>query len=88
MEKNFEKYGVAHYMAASILNVAAGISVLEQFLKDNHPEILNEGISKRFPEYEVMDLLDSITKSLEKIGEITRETDTFLFYKKDQEHEN
>lgn len=91
MERNFEKHGVAHYMAPYILSSSCGIANLIQFLKNKHPEILDEVMSEfRISEHTVQYTLNHITKCLENIGEITRAADKLIEekFKNSQKHEN
>lgn len=79
MEKDFEKHGVAHYMAPYILGGSCGIINLIEFLKKKHPEILDEVMSEfRVSEHTVQYTLNHITKCFENIGEITRAADKLI----------
>ena len=77
MEKNFQKYGMSHYMGTPMLQIHSAVSILKHHLEKVAPEILNSLVSETYNR-SVLDVLESINSSIDNINEITEGVDDLL----------
>jgi predicted ATPase len=89
MEKNFQKYGLSHYLGTPILQIHSAVRIIKDGLNNVNPDLLNTKVSKHY-DRTIGQTLDSITDAIEHINRTTEGVDDLLIteeYKKQWDEE-
>jgi hypothetical protein len=77
MEKNFQKYGLSHYLGTPILQIHSAVSIIKHGLTTVNPDLLNARVSQ-YSDRTVGQTLDTINDAIDNINEITKGVDDLL----------